>query len=94
MRNKLIIPYYFKEKEYEQISEWTGLKYGNVLFDSDIDDWSEKTSIFLERILGKKRLLFMIEDNRGEKFGFYLNTKFYLFLYSKHLHFLFHQRMQ
>ena len=33
------------------------------------------TSVFNERIIGKKQLVFLIEDEDGEKFGYYLNTE-------------------
>ena len=63
-----------EEHQRKQIEEWTGLKYGEILFDSDKDNWSKETSVFDDKIKGKKRLLFMIEDNYCEKFGYYLNT--------------------
>ena len=47
----------------------------DILFDSDIDNWDEDTSIFNERIVGKKQLLFIIEDEDSEIFGYYLNTQ-------------------
>ena len=47
-----------------------------VVFDSDIDNWSRDTSVFNERIIGKKQLVFLIEEEEdGEIFGYYLNTK-------------------
>ena len=63
------------EKEQKQIEEWTSLKCLDILFDSNVDNWSHHTSVFDKRIIGKKQLVFLIEDDRGEKFGYYLNTK-------------------
>ena len=59
----------------KQIEDWTGLKYGNILFDSEIDNWERYTSVFNDRIVGKKQLIFLIEENEGEKFGYYCNTE-------------------
>ena len=45
------------------------------MFDSDIDNWKQYETVFNERIIGKKQLVFLIEDEDGEKFGYYLNTE-------------------
>ena len=45
------------------------------MFDSDIDNWSMNSSVFDDKIRGKKQLLFHIEDTYGERFGYYLNTQ-------------------
>ena len=68
------------ENEKKQFEEWTGLKCNDIIFDSNIDDWSIKTSVFNERIMGKSKLIFVIEDEEGEKFGYYSNTE----IVSKH----------
>ena len=60
--------------QIKQIEEWTGLKCEKMIFDSEKDDWNEKTSIFTDRIMGKKQLTFIIEDKDNEIFGYYLNT--------------------
>ena len=39
------------------------------IFDSDIHDWSEKTSEFNQKILNKSRLIFLIEDSENNLFG-------------------------
>ena len=57
------------------MGEWTGLKWGETLFDSNVDNWSKDTSVLNERIIGKKQLVFIIEDDRGEIFGYYMNTE-------------------
>ena len=59
----------------KQIEEWTGLKCSDILFDSNVDNWSEETSVFNERIIGKKQLIFLIEDEDNEIFGYYCNTQ-------------------
>ena len=60
---------------WKQIEEWTKLKFGEILFDSDVDNWSEKSSVFNVRIIGKTRLTFLIEDEDGEIYGYYFNTQ-------------------
>ena len=62
-------------QQKKQLEEWTSLKCGNIVFDSNIDDWSENTSVFNEKIIGRKQLTILIEDEEGEKFGYYLNTQ-------------------
>ena len=59
-----------------KLEEWTGKKCGDVLFDSDKDDWSPNTSKFNEKLEGKESLVFLIEAQNGETFGYYLNTEF------------------
>ena len=71
-----IVPYHLSANEKNQLEEWTGLKCSDIVFDSDVDNWSVRTSVFNERIIGKKQLVFLIEDkDEGEKFGYYLNTE-------------------
>ena len=59
----------------KQLEEWTELKCCDLLFDSDVDNWLKYYSVLNERIIGKKQLIFLIEDEDGEIFGYYLNTK-------------------
>ena len=54
-------------KQIRQLEEWTGLQWGEVVFDSDKDNWSVNTSVFDDKIKGKKQLLFVIENDVGEK---------------------------
>ena len=58
--------------EMIQLEEWTGKKCGEILFDSDKDDWSNN-KIFNQRLINKCNILFLIEDTNGNKFGGYLN---------------------
>ena len=59
----------------EQLEEWTKLKCGEVLFNSDVDDWGMNTSVFGDRVVERRNLIFVIEDTENNKFGYYLNTK-------------------
>ena len=63
------------ESEKHQLEEWTGLQWGEILFDSNFHQWSKELSIFNKRIIGKSKLIFLIEDKDGESFGYYLNSE-------------------
>ena len=63
-----------KYQNQRWIENWSGLSMGDILFDSNNDDWNINTSVLNDRIIGKKQLLFIIEEEDGEKFGYYLNT--------------------
>ncbi|BFU25996.1 predicted protein [Entamoeba histolytica] len=62
-------------EEIQRIEEWTNRKVGNILFDSDIDDWNVSTSVFIQRIINKEHIIIIIEDEEGNKFGGYVNEK-------------------
>ncbi|BFU20639.1 TLD, putative [Entamoeba histolytica] len=62
-------------EEIRQIEEWTNRKVGNILFDSDIDNWNKNTSVFDQRIMNKEHIIIIIEDEEGNKFGGYVNSK-------------------
>ncbi|BFU26113.1 trichohyalin, putative [Entamoeba histolytica] len=82
-KESCIIPKEVKYNDYEiitkhqieQIEEWTNRKVGNILFDSDKDDWKEDTSVFDKRIINKEHIIIIIEDEDGNKFGGYVNSK-------------------
>ena len=63
-------------KELKQLEEWTKLKCHQVIFDSDIDEWNDR-KVFYERILGKKQLLLIVEDEDGNKFGGFVNAELF-----------------
>ncbi|BFU23740.1 trichohyalin, putative [Entamoeba histolytica] len=50
-------------------------KVGNILFDSDKDNWKVGTSVFDQRIINNKHIIIIIEDEEGNKFGGYVNSK-------------------
>ena len=62
-------------KEMKQLEEWTELKFCEVVFDSDVNNWSPQTSVFDDKIVGTKQLLFIIEDMVNNVFGYYLSTE-------------------
>ena len=57
------------------LEEWTSLHYNDILFDSNVDDWSQDTAMLTERIIGKKQLVFLIQDYHDDKFGEYINCE-------------------
>ena len=59
--------------EIKQIETLTGFQFDSVLFDSDICSWDCDNSEFGKRIFGKRRLVFIIEDTKGNVFGGYVN---------------------
>ena len=61
--------------QVRKLEEWTSLRCKTILFDSQTDNWSQNTSVFAQKLIKKKQLVFLIEDNEGEKFGYYLNTE-------------------
>ena len=57
--------------EIELLEQWTEMKCSKILFDSTVDDWSYDTSEFKEKIIYQSHLVFLIEDEISEKFGFF-----------------------
>ena len=74
-KNQVTIFQELSKEQKNYLEEWTGLQWNAILFDSNVDDWSMKTSKFNERIMGKKQLVFIIQDEDGEIFGFYFNNQ-------------------
>ncbi|BFU26267.1 predicted protein [Entamoeba histolytica] len=64
-----------EEEEMRKLEEWTNRKVGNILFDSNKDDWKVNTSVFDQRIMNKEHIIIIIEDTEGNKFGGYVNSK-------------------
>nr|BAN40866.1 hypothetical protein [Entamoeba invadens] len=56
-------------EEEANIEKLTGMKIGNVVFDSDIDNWSKGTSVFDGKVMNKSNLCFLVEDTYHNKFG-------------------------
>ena len=62
-------------EEMKQLEKWTNKRCGEILFDSENDDWSRNTSVFDQKIAGKSNLLLYVEDMEKNKFGSYLSEK-------------------
>ncbi|BFU26707.1 trichohyalin, putative [Entamoeba histolytica] len=65
----------FDTKYIKEIEEWTEKRINNILFDSDKDDWKINTSVFKQRVKNKENIIIIIEDEDGNKFGGYVNSK-------------------
>ena len=58
-------------KEIKQIENWTNKRCGEIIFDSNKDDWNVNTSTFDSKLLFKEKIIFLIEDINGNIFGCY-----------------------
>ena len=56
------------------IEEWTNLKFKSFVFDSNYCDWNILTSTFGDRIIGKEKLIFIVEHESSDYwFGCYID---------------------
>ena len=62
------------EKQQKQLEDWTNLKYGEILYDSNIHYFNDNEG-FYKMIIGKKQLLFIIQNHHKETFGYFLNNE-------------------
>lgn len=62
-------------KKWKTIKHWTKKEYGYILFDSDKHNHRVNTSVFDDKIMNKKHLLFLGETNDGILFGEYLDSE-------------------
>ena len=63
------------ENEIKQLQEWSSMKCGEVVFDSDKDNWNPNTSVFDDKVMNRSNLIFVVEDTSNNKFGLYTTTK-------------------
>ena len=63
-----------EQKENQQLETWTNKKCGEVLFDSDKDNWSKGSDVLGKRMKNKNHFIFIIEDTTGNKFGGYITA--------------------
>ena len=61
------VPYYLQPNEKRQLEEWTKKSCKEVIFDSDVDNWSIKTD-FDDKIMNKSNLVFIVKDSRDNVF--------------------------
>ena len=64
-----------KSFHIQKIEEWTGLKCGEIIFDSRINKWSQKESELNKLILGRKQFIVIITTEKGEIFGGYIDEE-------------------
>ena len=65
--------YNLTQIQIEQIQKMNSMKFGKCLFDTMFDDWTNSDTLN-NRILLKRKLLFVVEDETCEKFGYYFDT--------------------
>ena len=65
----------FTLKQVDTLEEFIGLKCSEIIFDSEKDNWANQSSVFNQRIVGRSKITFLIEEENGDIFGYYLNTK-------------------
>ena len=56
--------------EIEQIEEEVKLKFKEIVFDSNCCDWNWKTSTFDKHLIGKEKMVFLIEIEDNAEKGF------------------------
>ena len=61
--------------EYHQLEQWTNKKFGEIVFDTNTDDWNQNTSNFHNKIINKKDLLFIVQSDNDIHFGTYIHSK-------------------
>ena len=64
-----------RSNELNQLEDWTGLQCNDLLFDSNIHDWSKNNSDFSSRIKGHRNVCILIEDTNGNIFGGYCSKE-------------------
>ena len=65
---------YLKSQHVEQLDRWTGLKCGDIIFDSTKHGWSKENNEFRKKIWMKSKICIVIENEDGEIFGCYINS--------------------
>ena len=58
-------------KLFEKI---TGFIHKETIFDSNLDDWSKKSSVFDKKVFRRANLAFVVEDIEGNVIGGFIKT--------------------
>ena len=62
------------ECHFHQLKRWIYLTSMRIIFHSEFDNWTKDSSTLNDKIVGKKQLVFLIEDTNDELFGYYLDN--------------------
>lgn len=73
-------------KEINEIEQSTHLKCDKILFDSNNDNWSQNSSVFHEKIMGKSNIVIIIESTEREKFGVFHSSLIYGLSDKQYIH--------
>ena len=60
--------------EIIHLEKWTRKKCGEILFDSQTDNWNFNSSIFENKVKGKRNVSFIVEDDQCNKYGYYFDS--------------------
>ena len=66
---------FLSKRDKYYIKQWTNLDIGNPVFDSYVDNWKQNAFDIGKSIMGREKLLFVVEDYNGNVFGIYLNER-------------------
>ena len=63
-----------EKDEMKKLEEWTNMKCQDVLFDSTKDNWNQNMSVFNNKIIGKRNLIFLVTSSKNVKFGSFIHS--------------------
>ncbi|ELP88935.1 hypothetical protein EIN_489940, partial [Entamoeba invadens IP1] len=58
---------------FQQLGNWVGMRYGGVVFDSEVDAMNSST--FNKKLSGKRHLYVMLQTEKGRIIGLYVSSK-------------------
>ena len=61
--------------EIKQIEQWTKTIFDEVAFSSDYCNWKKYFSTFLSHLLGRERIVILVEDNKKNQYGVFIETR-------------------
>ena len=73
MRYNTMRNYFLNVDQLIQFEEWTGLWIDEIIFDSSIHNWKQKTSEFDDLIKGKKNVFIIVKTNENDIFGGFIS---------------------
>lgn len=59
----------------EQLECFSQKKVGEIVFDSNRDNWAKGTSVFHERVVNRKNFAILVDDGEGNLFGGYMTQR-------------------
>ena len=69
IKNKIMNEY---QLQIKQLEDWTGLKSKEIVFDSTYCNWEIYSSTFEKHIWNKNKLAFIVENEKGIRYGGFL----------------------
>ena len=66
-------PINLKPEQLQQLEEWTGLKGKELIFDTETDTFD--TLLLNKKIIGRRNLVFCVEDWNNEMFGGFITNQ-------------------